>query len=138
MFGKDTRPCMCTHTKYYAIFKQSVAELVIYKYEDSQFGPAATPAPGFKITAHTEVCPVAAAENVEQNLYCVQFHPEAFVVNGNDTLLPIFTHFITTAWNHGCAPNMQFRSRLCLALLRILSDNNPLSGRCSNAPDASI
>ena len=36
----------------------------------------ATPAPGFKITAHTEVCPVAAAENVEQNLYCVQFHPE--------------------------------------------------------------
>ena len=36
----------------------------------------AQPAPGFKITAHTEVCPVAAAENVEENLYCVQFHPE--------------------------------------------------------------
>ena len=36
----------------------------------------ATPAPGFKITAHTEVCPVAAAENVEDKLYCVQFHPE--------------------------------------------------------------
>ena len=26
----------------------------------------ATPAPGFRITAHTEVCPVAAAENVEE------------------------------------------------------------------------
>lgn len=34
------------------------------------------PAPGFSIKAHTEVCPVAAAENVEKGLYCVQFHPE--------------------------------------------------------------
>ncbi|MCM1161999.1 MAG: glutamine-hydrolyzing GMP synthase [Roseburia sp.] len=34
------------------------------------------PAPGFVIKAHTEVCPVAAAENVEKGLYCVQFHPE--------------------------------------------------------------
>ncbi len=34
------------------------------------------PAPGFSIKAHTEVCPVAAAENVEKALYCVQFHPE--------------------------------------------------------------
>ncbi len=34
------------------------------------------PAPGFSVKAHTEVCPVAAAENVEKGLYCVQFHPE--------------------------------------------------------------
>lgn len=34
------------------------------------------PAPGFTVKAHTEVCPVAAAENVEKGLYCVQFHPE--------------------------------------------------------------
>ena len=34
------------------------------------------PAPGFVIKAHTDVCPVAAAENVEKGLYCVQFHPE--------------------------------------------------------------
>lgn len=33
-------------------------------------------APGFSIKAHTDVCPVAAAENVEKGLYCVQFHPE--------------------------------------------------------------
>ena len=33
-------------------------------------------APGFKVTATTGVCPVAAAENVEKGLYCVQFHPE--------------------------------------------------------------
>lgn len=31
---------------------------------------------GFKIIAHTPVCPVAGMENVERNLYAVQFHPE--------------------------------------------------------------
>ena len=31
---------------------------------------------GFKIIAHTPVCPVAAMENAEKNLYAVQFHPE--------------------------------------------------------------
>ena len=30
-------------------------------------------APGFKITAHTVNCPVAAAENAEKGLYAVQF-----------------------------------------------------------------
>ena len=33
-------------------------------------------APGFKVTAHTVNCPVAAAENEEKGLYAVQFHPE--------------------------------------------------------------
>ncbi|MBQ1274425.1 MAG: glutamine-hydrolyzing GMP synthase [Cellulosilyticum sp.] len=31
---------------------------------------------GFKITANTPVCPVAAMENVEKSIYAVQFHPE--------------------------------------------------------------
>ncbi|MCR6514836.1 glutamine-hydrolyzing GMP synthase [Clostridium sp. LY3-2] len=31
---------------------------------------------GFKIIANTEVCPIAAMENEERNLYGVQFHPE--------------------------------------------------------------
>lgn len=31
---------------------------------------------GFRITAHTPVCPVAGMENVEKGLYAVQFHPE--------------------------------------------------------------
>ena len=31
---------------------------------------------GFRVTAHTEVCPVAAMENAEKKLYAVQFHPE--------------------------------------------------------------
>lgn len=31
---------------------------------------------GFRITAHTTVCPVAGMENVARKLYAVQFHPE--------------------------------------------------------------
>ncbi len=31
---------------------------------------------GFKVTAHTLVCPVAAMENASKKLYAVQFHPE--------------------------------------------------------------
>ena len=31
---------------------------------------------GFRVTAHTEHCPVAAMENKEKKLYAVQFHPE--------------------------------------------------------------
>ena len=31
---------------------------------------------GFKVTAHTKDCPVAAMENREKKLYAVQFHPE--------------------------------------------------------------
>ena len=31
---------------------------------------------GFRVTAHSDVCPVAAMENGEKKLYAVQFHPE--------------------------------------------------------------
>lgn len=31
---------------------------------------------GFEVTAHTDVCPVAAMENEAKRLYAVQFHPE--------------------------------------------------------------
>ena len=33
-------------------------------------------APGFKIIAHTDNCPVAAVEWEEKNLYAIQYHPE--------------------------------------------------------------
>lgn len=33
-------------------------------------------APGFESIAHTADCPVAAAQNTEQGLYAIQFHPE--------------------------------------------------------------
>lgn len=34
------------------------------------------PAEGFRVVAHSNSCPVAAVENVGENLYAVQFHPE--------------------------------------------------------------
>lgn len=42
----------------------------------SHFDYIAETAPDFRIAATTENCPVAAAENVEQKLYAIQFHPE--------------------------------------------------------------
>ena len=39
---------------------------------------------GFKITAHTEHCNIAAYENAEKKIYAVQFHPEVVhTIDGN-------------------------------------------------------
>ena len=43
---------------------------------DEPFDYISRIAPGFEITAHTADCPVAAAENADQKLYAIQFHPE--------------------------------------------------------------
>lgn len=42
----------------------------------SHFDYISKVAPGFKITATTKDCPVAACENKEKKLYAIQFHPE--------------------------------------------------------------
>ncbi|MCU6752265.1 GMP synthase [glutamine-hydrolyzing] [uncultured Eubacterium sp.] len=42
----------------------------------SHFDYISNVASGFKISAHTADCPVAAAENLDKNLYAIQFHPE--------------------------------------------------------------
>lgn len=48
---------------------------------------------GFAVTAHTPVCPVAAMENDQNNLYAVQFHPEVLhTVEGKQML----SNFVTT------------------------------------------
>ncbi|MBP7320889.1 MAG: glutamine-hydrolyzing GMP synthase [Lachnospiraceae bacterium] len=48
---------------------------------------------GFAVTAHTPVCPVAAMENDQKNLYAVQFHPEVLhTVEGKQML----SNFVTT------------------------------------------
>ena len=58
-------------------------------------------APGFVVSAVSEDGVIEAFEMIDKPCVMgVQFHPEAFVVNGNDTLLPIFTHFINTAAAH--------------------------------------
>ena len=47
---------------------------------------------GFTITAHTPVCPVAAMECEEKNLYAVQFHPEVMHTQEGMKMLSNFVH----------------------------------------------
>lgn len=49
---------------------------------------------GLKIIAHTEVCPVAAMENEERNLYGVQFHPEVEHTPFGQKMIQNFVHEI--------------------------------------------
>ncbi|MGL5085923.1 MAG: glutamine-hydrolyzing GMP synthase [Clostridium sp.] len=49
---------------------------------------------GFKITAFTDVCPVAAMENEERKLYGVQFHPEVEHTPFGQKMLSNFLHNI--------------------------------------------
>ncbi|MDR3596599.1 glutamine-hydrolyzing GMP synthase [Clostridium sp.] len=59
---------------------------------------------GFKIIAHTDVCPVAAMENEEQKLYGVQFHAEVEHTQFGQKMLQNFIHEIcglANTWTMG-------------------------------------
>ena len=62
-------------------------------------------APGFEITAHTEDCPVAAAENKEKNLYAIQFHPEVLHTQEGSKMLSNFVYEVC-----GCAGDWRMDS----------------------------
>lgn len=47
---------------------------------------------GFKITATTPVCPVAAMENVEKGIYATQFHPEVMHTQEGKKMLSNFVY----------------------------------------------
>ena len=49
---------------------------------------------GFEITAHTPVCPVAAMEMPEKNLYAVQFHPEVVHTQEGTKMLSNFVYHV--------------------------------------------
>lgn len=49
-------------------------------------------APGFKVTAHTPDCPVAAAEDPECGLYALQFHPEVLHTQEGTKMLSNFVY----------------------------------------------
>lgn len=51
---------------------------------------------GFKITAHTENCPVAAMADPDRKLYAVQFHPE---VNHTECGIEIINSFLKNVCN---------------------------------------
>ncbi len=54
----------------------------------------AAAAPGFAITASTPNCPVAAAEDKERGLYCVQFHPEVLHTDNGSKMLSNFVYSV--------------------------------------------
>ena len=57
-------------------------------------------APGFIISALSEDGVVEAIEKVGSKCVIgVQFHPEGFVANGNDSLLPLLEFFVEAAYN---------------------------------------
>lgn len=49
-------------------------------------------APDFEIIAHTPNCPVAAVQNKERGLYCVQFHPEVLHTDNGTKILSNFVY----------------------------------------------
>lgn len=64
-----------------------------------------TTAPGFKISAHTANCPVAAVEMPEKNLYAVQFHPEVLHTQEGKKMLSNFVYNVC-----GCAGDWKMDS----------------------------
>ena len=60
---------------------------------------------GFKITAHTPVCPVAAMSCPEQKLYATQFHPEVMHTKEGMKMLANFVHNVC-----GCAGDWKMDS----------------------------
>jgi GMP synthase (glutamine-hydrolysing) len=61
--------------------------------------------PGFRVTARTEIVPVAALEDAERRIYGVQFHPEvAHTARGQEVL----KHFLYDVC--GCAPTWTMSS----------------------------
>ena len=62
-------------------------------------------APGFKISAWTKDCPVAAVENSDKNLYAVQFHPEVLHTQEGTKMLSNFVYKVC-----GCAGDWKMDS----------------------------
>ena len=47
---------------------------------------------GFKVTGHTDHCPIASMENAEKKIYAVQFHPEVMHSVEGQTMLKNFLY----------------------------------------------
>ena len=90
---------------------------------------------GFKITAYTADCPVAAMENAEKKLFAVQFHPEVqHTEEGNGML----RNFLFKAC--GCSGDWQmssFVSETIKALKEKIGDKKVLCG-LSGGVDSSV
>ncbi len=71
----------------------------------SHFDYISETAPGFRITAHTADCPVAAAECAGRALYAIQFHPEVLHTQEGSKMLCNFVRGVC-----GCAGDWKMDS----------------------------
>ncbi len=70
-------------------------------------------APGFRSVAHSDNCPVAAAEYVDKNLYAIQFHPEVLHTKEGAKMIRNFVYEICGCsgdWDMGSFTEESIRS----------------------------
>ena len=89
----------------------------------------------FRITAHTPVCPVAAMENPEKNLYAVQFHPEVMHTQEGKQMLSNFVYSVC-----GCSGDWKMDSFVETAIrqLREKVGNGKVLWALSGGVDSSV
>ena len=90
---------------------------------------------GFKITAHTDNCPVAAMENAEKKFYAVQFHPE---VNHTQNGLDMINGFLKNVC--GCTGDwtMENYAKTAIADIRKKVDDGKVLLALSGGVDSSV
>ena len=92
-------------------------------------------APGFTVTAKTSVCPVAAAQNEEKKLYCVQFHPEvSHTVEG----MKILDNFLKRACGCKCDWKMDSFVETSIAQIRERVGSGRVLCALSGGVDSSV
>ena len=77
------------------LFKDIPAKSIVWMSHTDYISKAPK---GYKIIAHTDDCPCAAMENIDKNIYAVQFHPEVTHSEYGNQLLHNFLYEIC-----GCA-----------------------------------
>ena len=101
----------------------------------SHFDYISRTAPGFKIVAHTDDCPVAAAEDVSRRLYAIQFHPEVLHTTEGTQMIRNFVRDIC-----GCAGTWRmdaFARETIEAVRKRVGDGRVLCG-LSGGVDSSV
>ncbi len=101
----------------------------------SHFDYISRTAPGFKIVAHTDDCPVAAAEDANRRLYAIQFHPEVLHTTEGTQMIGNFVRDIC-----GCAGTWRmdaFARETIEAVRKRVGDGRVLCG-LSGGVDSSV
>ena len=101
----------------------------------SHFDYISRTAPGFRIVAHTDDCPVAAAEDASRRLYAIQFHPEVLHTTEGTQMIRNFVRDIC-----GCAGTWRmdaFARETIEAVRKRVGDGRVLCG-LSGGVDSSV